>query len=355
MNRGAGTRCDDLLLPYLAAGGEAESEAALEHLILQHAQPLIKEIVAFKLRATSPPRVARESREEVDEVTGKVLVRLIRTLRDYKSSPRAEPIASLRGYVAAMAYNASDEYLRRKYPRRHSLKNRLRYVLTHAPGLELWEGDNRRALCGLTRWGRPKGAGAGTLRAGLDEYLGRRFPGASPARLNPAELVAAILEFTDSPVELDELVRAVAEVTGVRDAPARSEQEAAARGELPQPSSDPRGALDDALDRRARLCATWEEILRLPPRQRAALLLNLREEGGGAAVALLPLLRVATMRQIAEALGMSAEELADVWGRLPLEDAAIGERLGATRQQVANLRKCARERLARRLRAAGRG
>ena len=355
MNLGAGTQSDDLLLPFIGACSEAESEAALEHLVLTHAQPLIREVVGFKLRATSRWRGAGDDREEVDEVAGEVLVRLLRTLRDYKSSQRAEPIASLRGYVAAMAYNASDQYLRRKYPRRHSLKNRLRYVLTHAPGLELWEGENQKVLCGLTSWGHPKAAGAETLREGLDEYLGRRFPGVSPARLNPSELVAAVLGFVDSPLELDELVRVVAEVTGVRDARPRSEQEVSVRGDMPQPPSDPRGALDDTLDRRARLCRTWEEILLLPPRQRAALLLNLREEGGGAAVALLPLLRVATMRQIAEALGMPAEELAEVWGRLPLEDAAIGERLGATRQQVANLRKCARERLARRLRAAGAG
>jgi len=35
---------------------------------------------------------------------------------------------------------------------------------------------------------------------------------------------------------------------------------------------------------------------------------------------------------------------------LPLEDAAIAERLGLTRQQVINLRKSARARLARRMR-----
>ena len=95
----------------------------------------------------------------------------------------------------------------------------------------------------------------------------------------------------------------------------------------------------------------WDEILQLPPRQRTALLLNLRDESGGAAIALLPVIRVATMRQVAAALEMSAEELAAVWDRLPLEDAAIGEKLGASQQQVANLRKCARERLSRRLRS----
>jgi hypothetical protein len=78
-------------------------------------------------------------------------------------------------------------------------------------------------------------------------------------------------------------------------------------------------------------------------------LLNLRDENGGTALVLLPMLRIASIQQIAEATEMTAEELASLWNKLPLEDALIGERLGATRQQVANLRKCARERLSRRL------
>jgi hypothetical protein len=41
--------------------------------------------------------------------------------------------------------------------------------------------------------------------------------------------------------------------------------------------------------------------------------------------------------------------LAELWNRLPLSDLEIGARLGATQRQVINLRKAARERLARRL------
>ena len=70
---------------------------------------------------------------------------------------------------------------------------------------------------------------------------------------------------------------------------------------------------------------------------------------------MLPILRIASIQQIAEALEMPDEEMAILWNELPLEDAVIGERLGATRQQVSNLRKCARERLSRRLAAMGEG
>jgi hypothetical protein len=93
----------------------------------------------------------------------------------------------------------------------------------------------------------------------------------------------------------------------------------------------------------------WREIEQLPPRQRAALLLNLREAGGGSAIPLITVTGLATSERIAELTGIPAGELASIWNQLPLDDNTIASRLGATRQQVINLRKCARERLARRL------
>ena len=106
-----------------------------------------------------------------------------------------------------------------------------------------------------------------------------------------------------------------------------------------------------ALERRTYLSSLWEEIRQLPARQAAALILNLRDGQRRGVVALLPLTGVATMREIARAIGMPAERFAAIWNRLPLEDAAIAELLGVSRQQVINLRKSARERLARRMRS----
>ena len=103
------------------------------------------------------------------------------------------------------------------------------------------------------------------------------------------------------------------------------------------------------LEQREFLRELWAEVLQLPVRQRYALLLNLRSADGAGCIALLPLTGVATLRQIAAALELPDKELAALWGRLPLEDAALAEYLALTRQQVINLRKAARARLARRL------
>jgi hypothetical protein len=54
------------------------------------------------------------------------------------------------------------------------------------------------------------------------------------------------------------------------------------------------------------------------------------------------------MGELAVALEMPPKVLAQLWNDLPLDDLAIASRLGLTRQQVINLRKSARARLARR-------
>jgi hypothetical protein len=69
-------------------------------------------------------------------------------------------------------------------------------------------------------------------------------------------------------------------------------------------------------------------------------------------IGLFPVTGVASMAEIATALEMPAERLAVSWPDLPRDDAWIAAELGMTRRQVINLRKCARERLARRMRRA---
>ena len=61
---------------------------------------------------------------------------------------------------------------------------------------------------------------------------------------------------------------------------------------------------------------------------------------------------VASIRRIADALELDHAGFAELWPTLPLDDRDIAERLGLDRQQVINLRKSARARLARRTRTA---
>ena len=103
------------------------------------------------------------------------------------------------------------------------------------------------------------------------------------------------------------------------------------------------------LEQRTYLQRLWKEICELPLRQRMVLLLNPKDAYGSSQLEMLPFTGVATIRQIARVLEFDEEEFATLWYELPIEDAQIAKRLDLTRQQVINLRKAARQRLARRM------
>ncbi|HEX8154283.1 MAG TPA: hypothetical protein VF698_14210, partial [Thermoanaerobaculia bacterium] len=155
------------------------------------------------------------------------------------------------------------------------------------------------------------------------------------------DAIEVLLAATGAAVTLDDLARALAELWNVADI---------APPTLVSPAADPTVTHDVRLEGRQYLEIVWGEILELPPAQRAALLLNLRDADGGNAIALFTLLGIATLDAIAIAMNVPVDELAAMWNRLPLDDLTIASMLGVKRQQVINLRKSARERLARRMR-----
>jgi len=93
----------------------------------------------------------------------------------------------------------------------------------------------------------------------------------------------------------------------------------------------------------------WKEICELPKQQRMALLLNLRDRGEGDALILFTFLGTTNLRQIAQVLEIQPAAFAPLWNQIPLSDNDIAARMGITRQRVINLRKSAKERLARRM------
>jgi hypothetical protein len=155
----------------------------------------------------------------------------------------------------------------------------------------------------------------------------------------PGDAVASVFARTGAPMPFDALVDLAAELWGVSDAATPS---------LREVRDDQTTALD-RLEARDYLARLWSEVRELRAPQRAALLLNLRDENGHDALAHLVGAHIVTLAELADVLGFSSERLAAIWDQLPLGDAAIADLLRLTRQQVINLRKSARERLARRM------
>ena len=336
-------KIDVLLEPLMAETSDDQADALLSRLITDHAEPVIKSVVRFKLRLNS----ARESqRAEADDLQQEAILQLVAQLQRFRKLPAGNPITDLRGFAAIIAHRTCARWMRRQFPERHALKNRLHYLLSRQRGLALWQHENGKLVAGFAAW-REESRGPSETRLSEIESLPahiRALKGSKPQQL--AQALAAIFDYARGPIEFDELVSGVAAIQGITDQPLESL--ANHGGEVLEPVAT---APDPAwrVEKKMFLQRLWEELQQLPVNQRTALLLNLKDASGQGCITLFPATGVASIRQLANALEITAERFAEVWNDLPLEDAKIAELLGLTRQQVINARKSGRERLARRL------
>ena len=336
---------DPALGPFLATRDEAEARAHLGDLLGGVAAPLVWRIVRRQLGG----RGGNIPEADLEDLHGATLLRLQIQLTSVRAG-ESPPMASFADYVAVAAFNACSAFLMAREPERTRLRHRVRYVLRKDARLATWTGPGQVSLCGLAAWsGQARGDDEDRLdaaaRAGAARY------GRAPAQF--ATLLRGVLEQSGAPCRVERLVDALARALDVRDEPhlrlPAEEAEGARAGAGAEPV-DGRRSAQDGLEVREALARLWAEIRELPANQRAALLLNLRDDGGGDLVAAIVGSGTAPAAEVAGALGMGEAEFRAAAAELPWDDLRIAGRLGLSRQQVINLRKSARLRLARRMR-----
>jgi hypothetical protein len=330
----AASEVDRALQPYLLAADAEDARTRLGDLLQEVAAPVAWDVIKGHLRGVA--------KGDLDDVHAGVLLALAAHLRGARTpGDGTTPIRDLTGYVATVAHNACHAFLRTRFPHRAHLRSRVRYVVTRDPEFALWEGGRREWLCGSAAH---RGAARHGDAASRLVEMGRRLGG---GRSLP-ELIRSLVRELPGPARFDDLVDAVAAIQGIEDAQPRArtpDDDVDRRHEQPDPGPSP----ESALAQRDFLSALWSEIRLLPAGQRAALLLNLRDADGHGMVGLFPLTGTAGVPELAGAIGMPEDELRALWDELPRDDAWIAGWLGVTPRQVINLRKCARERLARRM------
>lgn len=339
---------DQLLITFIEAKDEEQADHCLASLIDEHAVPIVKEILGSSLRfhlSNNGPA----STQDASDLFNDIIANLLSRLRQIRSDSPQPAIADFRGYIAATAYNACNLYLRQKYPRRSRLKNRLRYLLTHDAAFALWSNEAFGLICGFAKWRDQTALTPQRLLEKIrhDPVEWIQSVSLSSVGINRAQLSSllhVLFQSCGSPIRLDDLVNIVAEICREKDQP---DEPLETVMNLAGPTLD----FNTILEHQHMLVLLWQEVCQLPLRQRVALLLNFRDTRGQDLVSLLPYTRTATITQIAQAIDFPLEEFLGLWNKLPLDDATIAELLGATRQQVINLRKCARERLERRMSA----
>ena len=342
-DRDAPHRIDPLLLPFWHATDHAESERRLESLFSEHADPIIRAILSSKFRFNFKDATAISQHPEAQDVYSNIYLNLLQHLSKIKSSPGGEVIHNFRGYVSQTTYNAWNQYSGERYPQRKKLKNRLAYFLEQT--FALWKNETGDWVCGFEEWrGRNSFVQRGQLeemRKSLEALAQACQSNQKIRRVALAESLATIFNRAGGPIELDDLVDVLACACDQKDQHIHSFD--SDDNSLKESLANATLSFAALLERRENIALVWQEICQLRPRQRAALLLSIKD------IALFPFTRTASIAQIANALEISPDEFAQLWSKLPLDDKTIAARLGATRQQVISLRKCARERLQRRM------
>jgi len=341
---------DFLLQTFAETTDATESERVLSALLSDHAEPVVSKIIRYKTRGAI---------EDGEEIYSEVMLQLVGRLQRLRAEENKRAIEDFNSYVAVTTYNACDRFLSRKYPNRRRLKNGLRYLLTHREGFALWQDERQNYVGGFHRWqfGTNNGADSGLRIQQLRENSRAFAEDIKPEKFwseqkNAYELLTAIFRWTNAPVEIDLLTSVAAEWWNITDETVEidrinigSEGEERANFQL----ADTRPDASVETERRVYLQKLWVEISDLPTRQRAAILLNLKDENGRGTIDLWLIVGAANVEQIAAVLEMSVEQFSQLWNDLPLDDNRIAAYLNLTRQQVINLRKSARERLARRM------
>jgi len=338
-------KIDVLLEPLLTAASDEQVDQFLSQLITEHAEPVIKGVVRFKLRLNS---YREAERAEADDIHQEVVLQLLAQLQRFRKLPAGNPISDVRGMAAVIAHRTCARWMRRQFPERHALKNRLHYLITRQRGFALWQAQDGKSVAGFEVWQKEHKAAKAARHLSDVEALPdhiRALRSDKPQGL--ADAVAAIFNHAGGPMEFDELVSAIAALQGISDQPIESLAEDEDAGASMPSSAEPDQAW--RMEKRMFLQRLWDELQQLPLNQRSALLLNLKDASGFGCITLFPATGIATVRQLAGVLQISVESFAQVWNDLPLEDSKIAELLGLTRQQVINARKSGRERLARRL------
>lgn len=322
---------------------DSEQNLKLAKILATEVEPVIGVTLRKKLGVTLKNDDFSKLNQDALEIAGDVRVHIVAELRRCAGTGNeAKVIRNLSAYTLTSTLNAYREYLRSRFPERRRIKRNLRYLLSHHNDFVLWENaDGWR--CADRRAGRD----ASSLSVQEIETVILDDPETEcldrPDQL--IQLVRTILTRAAGSIAFDDMVAIVSCVQKLCPSVEVDVESIA------EPGTDEH--IEEGLELRETLENLWREIGNLSLAHRVAVMMNLRSRSGESVIGYFPLLRIASVRSIAEALEFDLEGFAEIWNELPWDDLQIAERLGISRQQVINLRQSARMRLARIKRNAG--
>lgn len=325
---------DALLKPFLSAEAEAESEDCLNRLFEETIIPQIQKVLASYLTLTF---------DEKEEIQSDAQTRILKVLRKLRSGNiSANPINNLSAYTSTVTFNCRKDFILSKQPEWRRNDNRLRRMRDGGELNFFTDGEGVQFVCLESHTETAS-------EMEFDEIVSqvcRKYP--NHLFLKTQILAPSILKTANGALPKNILLKAILEIT---DAVNIEEIE------LPEEMFE-YARKDDFIAKRQKnyLRRIWDEIKTFPPNQRKVLILSLKESRRTEVVTLLLKKRIATIKEIAEALEVNLEEFSEIFAKLPMTSQEIAEFLDikdsektSKEQKVDNLRRIARDLLRRRL------
>ncbi len=348
---------DSVLRPFLMAKDVAEAERQLAVLLIEHAEPRIKNIIMARLHSYFNNY---EHHPDFEDLYSEVKMRLVRYLEELKANPTTRHCKDFRSYIAVIAHNACNDFLRQMYPARTRLYKQVRDLLNAHPDFASWktivETDRSDWICGFACWqGRKVTARAADwlqqFYESPDTIIEALAPDTDIQRMELDDLIAAIFNQVGESISVDDVVSVIADLRGIRDLTAISFDND--EDHFAQNLSDSKLRIDEVLEMREPLKLYWEALCQLPYEEFKVYILYARDTNGEDLITLFLASKIVTESQIVRLLGISTEQFQDLWLRkLPLDNESIAKELKIKIERVYKLRCQAGKRLKKLLSAA---
>jgi RNA polymerase sigma factor (sigma-70 family) len=338
---------DHLLVPFLAALDQLSQDEKLQELLVTEAAPVIRKVIRRKAGFYVSSQGLNPNNQDAEDVYQEIIGKVLHILRELHQSPTRTDIVDFQQYVARIAANACIDLVRAKSPARARLKHKLRFLLTHHQSFAIWKTGSE-TLCGFVAWHDTDiTEPTAKLLADLDEAA-RAFAEQHSVLNENREvrlprLVADILNWLGSPIQLESLVSLIALLTDVKDMPT----------ELLDDNVHSYQNIDhlhifsasSELERVQLLQRLWNGLSEITDKQRSAFALRFEDENGRDLFTLLLESKVVTLSQLANSFQRTPQQLAELWSRLPMDSTNAAIELSTTREQVHKLHFRARQHL----------
>jgi RNA polymerase sigma factor (sigma-70 family) len=321
-----------------------KSQQGIEEIINSYADPIIRKILNHRLNLYFNPLRKDLHQPEAEDLYQTVVLKLVARLNKSNLDLSRQDIDEIKGYVAAIAHNVCNDFLRMKYPERNRLKSKLRDLMRRTSGFSYWKSDDL-FLCGYAKWtGGKESARAVEVLLELEENGSRVEAGKLTefSGLPLISLVAKLFDRCEGPVDIERLVQIVAYLQGVKDYPKESID--ADMGTVNQIAEQP-GRFYEHLEAKEFLVRLWTELCELPLNQRKTFVLTSYDHHGKSLLHLLLREQVVTISQIYISLETTRDELIAIWDKLPMNISTAAKELGTSTHMIAKWRHRAMKRL----------